>query len=104
MKQPKTVSSYELDAAPSENVVININDHGYSPNQITVKSGSNVSFKIQNDGAYTCASAFTIPYFNYQKVVQAGEAETISLKMPDSPTQIPFMCSMGMYRGVINVI
>lgn len=104
MKQPETVRSNVSDTTVSENVVININDHGYTPNQITVKSGTSVSFKIQNDGAYTCASAFTIPYFNYQKVVQAGEAETISLKMPDSPTQIPFMCSMGMYRGIINVI
>ncbi len=103
-KQSETVSSNVPDATPSENVVIKINDHGYTPNQITVKSGTNVSLKVQNDGSYTCASAFTIPYFNYQKVVQVGEAETISLKMPDSPTQIPFMCSMGMYRGVINVI
>ncbi len=88
----------------SQNVMIDIEKSGYVPNQITVKAGTTVSFKIKNDGTYTCASAITIPYFNYQKVVQAGNTETIALKMPDKPTQIPFSCSMGMYRGVINVI
>lgn len=87
-----------------QNVVISIKSNGYTPNVLTVKAGTNVSFKLENDGAYTCASSFTIPYFNYQKVVPAGKTETIALKMPDKPTQIPFMCSMGMYRGVINVI
>lgn len=87
-----------------ESVVINIQNEGYSPNVVTVKAGSHVSFNIKNDGVYTCASAFTIPAFNYQIVVQAGTTETIALKMPDNPMQIPFMCSMGMYRGMINVI
>lgn len=90
--------------APQDTVVIDIQETGYNPNIVTVKAGTNVSFKIKNDGVYTCASAFTIPAFNYQKVVQAGKTETVTLKMPDKPTQISFMCSMGMYRGVINVI
>lgn len=100
----KRVQNSSSAETPSQNVVIAIKSNGYNPNVLTVKAGTNVSFKIQNDGVYTCASAFTIPYFNYQKVVQAGKTETIALKMPDKPTQIPFMCSMGMYRGVINVI
>lgn len=103
-KQTKNVETNVTQEAPSQNVVIDIQAAGYNPNVVTVKAGSNVSFKIKNDGVYTCASAFTIPYFNYQKVVQAGNTETIALKMPDKPTKIPFMCSMGMYRGVINVI
>ncbi len=90
--------------APKQHVVISVQNSGYNPNVITVKAGTNVSFTIENRGVYTCASAFTIPYFNFQKVIQAGKSETIALKMPDKPTQIPFMCSMGMYRGVINVI
>ncbi len=99
----KTVNSIS-EETPSQNALITIKSNGYTPNILTVKAGTTVSLKIENDGAYSCASAFTIPYFNYQKVVQAGNTETIALKMPDKPTQIPFMCSMGMYRGVINVI
>ncbi len=102
-KSPQVESSVS-NTTPQQNVVIDIQESGYSPNTVTVKAGTTVSFQIRNDGVYTCASAFTIPAFNYQKVIQAGKTETISLKMPDKPTQIPFMCSMGMYRGVINVI
>jgi sulfite exporter TauE/SafE len=103
-KQTGNVSTNQSPAKPSQHVAITIHNNGYTPNSVTVKAGADVTFKIQNEGVYSCASAFTIPYFNYQKIVQAGESETISLKMPDKPTQIPFMCSMGMYRGVINVL
>ena len=102
-KSPK-VENNVSNTTPQQIVAIDIKEAGYNPNVVTVKAGTNVSFQIKNDGVYTCASAFTIPAFNYQKVVQAGKTETIALKMPDKPTQIPFMCSMGMYRGVINVI
>lgn len=102
-QSPKTENNTS-NAAPQQNVVIDIEEAGYSPNVVTVKAGTNVSFQIKNVGVYTCASAFTIPAFNYQKVVQAGSTETVALQMPNKPTQIPFMCSMGMYRGVINVI
>jgi len=103
-KQSPKIENNVSEVSPQQSVVIDIKEAGYSPNVVTVKAGTNVSFQIKNDGVYTCASAFTIPAFNYQKVVQAGKTEIIALKMPDKPTQIQFMCSMGMYRGVINVI
>lgn len=102
--QPVKSTDVSTATNPSQNVMIDIEKSGYVPNQITVKAGTTVSFKLKNDGTYTCASAFTIPSYNLQKVVQAGNTETFALKMPDKPTQIPFSCSMGMYRGVINVI
>lgn len=89
---------------PQQEVVISVLANGYSPNTIAVKAGSTVKFTIKNNGVYTCAAAFTIPYFNYQQVIQPGTSETVTLKMPDEQVQIPFMCSMGMYRGVINVL
>jgi sulfite exporter TauE/SafE len=83
---------------------INIGPGGYSPNIITLKSGSHVTLNLTNKGAFTCASSFTIPQLGVQKVVQVGSTEKIEFDTPNEPTQIPFMCSMGMYRGVINVI
>lgn len=103
-KQTSKISNTVSQNVPSQNVLIEIQSSGYNPNFVTVRAGTNVTFELKNDGAYTCASAFTIPYFNYQKVVQVGKSEIFAFKMPDKPTQIPFMCSMGMYRGVINVI
>ncbi len=87
-----------------EKVTIQVLNNGYNPNVVTAQAGKEITFTIVNNDVYTCASAFTIPYYNYQKVIEAGKAESVTLKMPDEPTEITFMCSMGMYRGVINVI
>jgi uncharacterized protein len=102
-QQSNTSKTVAADDKPSQNIIIDIEKSGYVPNQITVKAGTTVSFKVKNNGTYTCASALTIPSYNIQKVIQAGDVDTFSLKMPNKPTQIPFSCSMGMYRGVINV-
>lgn len=76
----------------------------YSPNVLNVKKGSTVKLRLVNNDAYTCAQAFTIPQLGIQRVVPVGSEEIIEFVAPDTPDQIAFMCSMGMYRGVINVI
>lgn len=83
---------------------INIGPGGYSPNQITVRAGSAVTLKLVNGGGGGCAASFTIPSLGIRKVVQVGSTETIAFTAPSNPGQVQFMCSMGMYRGVINVI
>lgn len=83
---------------------VNIGPGGYSPKTITVKAGSSVTLQLINRGGGGCAAAFTIPKLGIQKVVAVGTTETIAFTAPATAGQIPFMCSMGMYRGVINVI
>lgn len=83
---------------------ITINSTGYSPNNINVKSGSKVTLKIVNTDGGGCVQAFTIPKYNIQKIVAIGNSDVVSFTAPDEPGTIPFMCSMGMFRGTINVI
>ncbi|HLL61290.1 MAG TPA: sulfite exporter TauE/SafE family protein [Candidatus Nitrosocosmicus sp.] len=98
----------KINNSSNENVTteatINIGPAGYSPNAISLKSGSKVTLNIVNKDSYTCASAFTIPELGIQRVVTVGATEKIQFTTPNKPTRIVFMCSMGMYRGVINVI
>lgn len=92
-------------AAPVSEATITINNDGYSPNNLTVKAGSKVTLNIVNKGGGGCAQAFTLPKYNIQKIVTNGNTDTVTFTAPNEPgTQIPFMCSMGMYRGTINVI
>lgn len=86
------------------NPTITIRSLGYSPNSIAVKSGAQVRLKLINTDGTNCAQAFTIPSLGIEKVVAPGNSQEIVFKAPDSPTQIPFMCSMGMFRGTINVL
>jgi plastocyanin domain-containing protein len=94
-QQPSTIDS---------NPTINIQSTGYSPNSLTVKAGSFVTLHIQNTGGGGCIQAFTIPSLGLQKVVPVGSSDIVQFTAPQNPGQIPFMCSMGMYRGIINVI
>lgn len=88
-----------------EQVTITMDDYdGYSPKQITAKAGSTLTLQIKNEKARGCVQSFTIPSFGIQKIIPQGKTETVTIAIPNTKTDIPFMCSMGMYRGVITVI
>ncbi|HZE87202.1 MAG TPA: sulfite exporter TauE/SafE family protein [Methylomirabilota bacterium] len=83
---------------------IMIESTGYNPDNLTVKAGSTVTLHLKNNGGAGCTQAFTIPSLGVQKVVPLGSSDTITFTAPNKTGQIAFMCSMGMYRGTINVI
>ncbi len=92
-------------ANPITEATITIDNEGYSPNNLTVKAGSKVTLNIVNKGGGGCTQAFTLPKYNIQKIVPIGNSDKVTFTAPDEPgTQLAFMCSMGMYRGTINVI
>jgi sulfite exporter TauE/SafE len=88
----------------NNNPTITIKALGYSPNSFAVKAGAKVTLKLVNTDGSSCVQAFTIPSLGIQKVIPPGSTDKIVFNAPNAPTQIPFMCSMGMYRGVINVL
>ena len=75
---------------------------GYSPNVFTVKSGIPVKWIIDSKDAYSCASSLMVPKLNIRKSLSSGE--NIVEFTPTEPGSIKFSCSMGMYRGTINVV
>lgn len=90
--------------AASNEATVAITANGYNPDNITVKAGSQVSLHLTNTGGGGCTQAFTIPSLGVQRVVRIGSSDTIAFTAPNQPGDVPFMCSMGMYRGVIHVI
>ena len=90
-------------AAVSEATIV-IENYGYTPRDFTVKAGSEVKINLINKDAYTCAQAFTIPSLGIRKIVAPGASDSITFTAPKKAGQLAFMCSMGMYRGVINII
>lgn len=91
-------------AAPVTDTTISIEQDGYSPSNVTVKAGSQVKINLVNNGGGGCTQAFTIPKLGIQKVVPVGSSDTIAFTAPSEPGEMPFMCSMGMFRGTINII
>lgn len=90
--------------AADNNQTIRINSSGYSPDNLTVKAGSNITLQLVNENGGGCIQAFTIPKMNIQKVVRKGTTETVQFKAPEKPQDIVFACSMGMFTGTIHVV
>lgn len=88
----------------TDNTTIDITSSGYNPSDITVKAGSSVNINLTNSNGYGCVQAFNIPSLGIEKVVPPGSSDKIAFTAPGKTGDIPFMCSMGMYRGVIHVI
>lgn len=87
----------------TQNAEIVITSSGYSPNYIRVKKGETVNLTLKSVNAYNCALAFRIPSLGISKNLTPNDTQLISF-IPTQTGQIPFSCSMGMYRGVIDVI
>ncbi len=93
----------DTETTTNQNVEILITSRGYSPNYIRVKKDTPLTIKLTSKDSYSCASAFRIPSLGIAKNLQANETQTITFT-PKESGKIPFTCSMGMYRGVIEVI
>lgn len=75
---------------------------GYFPNHLTVKKGKAVRLIIDSQESYSCASSFSMPKMGIQETLSPGE-NTFEF-IPEKSGEIPFSCSMGMFRGTITVI
>lgn len=90
--------------SPTNDVQITIGAAGYTPANFSIKAGEQVTLSLVNQDGNNCAQAFTIPQLGINKVIPMGTSQTVSFTAPTQPGQLSFMCNMGMYRGVINVI
>lgn len=101
--QPKNEKKLYDEVPLSQNIQIYITSNGYSPNNIRVKKDDPVTLTLISKDAYSCASAFRIPSLGISKNLQPNETYVIRFT-PRELGSIIFTCSMGMYRGVIEVI
>ena len=100
-QQPEATQSSGL--ATSQDAQINISFRGYSPDYFRVKKGEPVTLTLKSDSAYSCASAFRIPSLGISKNLAPNDTQVVTFT-PDKAGKIQFNCSMGMYRGIIEVI
>ncbi len=70
---------------------------GYSPNTFTVEKGKKVRWIITSTAPFSCASSIVMPKYGISKNLSKGE--NIIEFVPTETGEIPFSCSMGMYRG-----
>ena len=76
--------------------------NGYSPNIFTIKKGKPVKWIITSATSLSCAAYLVVPKYGISKSLRAGE--NIITFTPTATGEIPFSCSMGMYRGKFIVV
>jgi len=81
---------------------ISVFPNGYNPNNIQVKKGVPVRLNLTQTGGIGCTTSFRIPSLGITKNLQDGP-QTVEFT-PTSLGKIIWTCSMGMFRGVIEVI
>jgi sulfite exporter TauE/SafE len=74
---------------------------GYTPRVLTVKAGVPVRWIITAKAPYSCAASLVVPSYGINKQLKPGE--NIIEFTPKQIGEIPFSCSMGMYRGKLIV-
>jgi len=102
---PGGVRAVVSDASSSsevQEIKMTQNNSGYFPNKFTVEKGKKIRWIITSTNQFSCASSFVVPKYGIRKYFQKGE--NIIEFVPTETGEIPFSCSMGMYRGKIIVV
>jgi len=82
-------------------IEIAVADNGYTPQRVRAPAGTPVKINLTTSGTYSCSRAFTIPALNISKLLPATGTETLEIPAQKAGTRLQFVCSMGMYSGVI---
>jgi sulfite exporter TauE/SafE len=92
----------QIDNGEVQEIKMTQNGSGYSPNVLTIKKGVKVRWIVNSTNPYTCASSLVMPQYGIRESLQKGE--NIIEFTPTKTGEIPFSCSMGMYRGKFFVV
>ncbi len=100
--QTKSVQVEESSDKEEQVIRMTQTARGYSPKNFTVEAGRPVKWIIDSQNANTCAASIVAPKINVKMQLKAGE--NIIKFTPREMGTISFTCSMGMYRGTIEVV
>jgi sulfite exporter TauE/SafE/copper chaperone CopZ len=76
---------------------------GYQPNHFTIRAGTPVRWEIDATNGAGCASVLVSRQLGIQKLLETNASNVIEFT-PTITGEIPFSCSMGMYRGSFTIL
>ncbi|MCS6956331.1 MAG: sulfite exporter TauE/SafE family protein [Patescibacteria group bacterium] len=85
-----------------QEIYMEVDSNGYSPNNFVVKKGIPVIWKIIGKNVLGCQGYFVVPKLGINQILKEGE--NMFEFIPNKEEEIGFSCGMGMYRGYIKVI
>lgn len=97
--QPEPLPATVTQGVQRATVLIN---RGYSPNIVKVQKGKPVELTFRAGENLGCGETIVFKTLSQTKTVKKGESVTFTFT-PDEAGDIPFSCSMDMYRGKVVV-
>lgn len=98
-----TTDTNAVTSTGSEQVVrMTQKGDGYYPNTFTIEKGKPVKWVVTSESQFSCASSLVVPSLGISKYLKSGE--NVITFTPNKTGEIPFSCSMGMYRGKFIVV
>ncbi len=76
--------------------------NGYTPNQFTIRRGVPTRWEIEGTNAGGCLSVIQMPSLNIRQRLNPGT--NVVEFTPTTNGTLNFSCSMGMYRGTMQVV
>ncbi len=87
----------------SQSATITVYATGYDPNRIRVKAGIPIKVNFVTKNTQGCSRAIIFPSLGIQKILP--ETGTTAIELPAlAKGNVPYSCSMGMFRGEIVAI
>ncbi len=83
-------------------VEMDVGGYGYKPDHFTVKQGVPIKWIINGIEIGGCTGVLIVPDYNITKLIKKGE--NVIEFTPREAGEIPFSCSMAMFRGSFTVL
>jgi sulfite exporter TauE/SafE len=99
--QPSTPQGAAPAPVETQELIINVENYGYSPEISHAKAGVPVKLTLLSNNVHSCALAFVIPTLNEQVLLRPTGTYSIDIPAQTVDTRLRFSCSMGMYTGMI---
>lgn len=74
----------------------------YKPDMVVLKAGTPYQLRFVTNNVYSCIRSLVIPTLGIREYLPATGEKIIPIP-PLDPGRYEFMCSMGMYRGILLV-
>lgn len=88
--------------AEHQDIVLQVTEKGFEPNQIDVKPGTDVTLKVTRKTDSTCATAISIPSKKLKKELPLNKTVSVALGKLEKG-EVRFACGMDMVSGQIIV-
>jgi uncharacterized protein len=95
-------STVTMDGAGVQQIMIDVGETSYSPSRVRIRAGMPTRLVLRTKDIRGCTSGIVIPSAGVERSLPPTGETVIDLGHP-KPGRIDYICSAGMYRGVIEV-